>query len=289
MVIDFRVRPPYKSFLQLGIFPRWANPVTDPLKMSPFGMGRDPVPSCEQGSMELFLKEMDEAGVNKCVVMGRRTRNSSTGAGNVEAEELRELALAYPDRFLPFAGIDPTDDDAPALVEQAGNMGFKGISMDPGWCVPALYADDNRVLRVCEACERLGLIAVITHSAVVGPDLGYCDPGAIQHVAQAFPHLNIVVAHASWPNIEKALGMAMLCPNVYLCPDVYFYTDNMPMSEHLVTAANGYLKYRMLFASTYPVGGLKQSVEKWSRKGLTQEALRLTLHDNAARLLQLAD
>ncbi len=289
MVIDFRVRPPYKSFLQLGIFPRWANPVTDPLKMSPFGMGRDPVPSCEQGSMELFLKEMDEAGVNKCVVMGRRTRNSSTGAGNVEAEELRELALAYPDRFLPFAGIDPTDDDAPAQVEQAGNMGFKGISMDPGWCVPALYADDNRVLRVCEACERLGLIAVITHSAVVGPDLGYCDPCAIQHVAQAFPHLNIVVAHASWPNIEKALGMAMLCPNVYLCPDVYFYTDNMPMSEHLVTAANGYLKYRMLFASTYPVGGLKQSVEKWSRKGLTQEALRLTLHDNAARLLQLAD
>ena len=289
MVIDFRVRPPYKSFLQLGIFPRWANPVTDPLKMSPFGMGRDPVPSCEQGSMELFLKEMDEAGVNKCVVMGRRTRNSSTGAGNVEAEELRELALAYPDRFLPFAGIDPTDDDAPAQVEQAGNMGFKGISMDPGWCVPALYADDNRVLRVCEACERLGLIAVITHSAVVGPDLGYCDPCAIQHVAQAFPHLNIVVAHASWPNIEKALGMAMLCPNVYLCPDVYFYTDNMPMSEHLVTAANGYLEYRMLFASTYPVGGLKQSVEKWSRKGLTQEALRLTLHDNAARLLQLAD
>ena len=289
MVIDFRVRPPYKSFLQLGIFPRWANPVTDPLKMSPFGMGRDPVPSCEQGSMELFLKEMDEAGVNKCVVMGRRTRNSSTGAGNVEAEELRELALAYPDRFLPFAGIDPTDDDAPAQVEQAGNMGFKGISMDPGWCVPALYADDNRVLRVCEACERLGLIAVITHSAVVGPDLGYCDPCAIQHVAQAFPHLNIVVAHASWPNIEKALGMAMLCPNVYLCPDGYFYTDNMPMSEHLVTAANGYLKYRMLFASTYPVGGLKQSVEKWSRKGLTQEALRLTLHDNAARLLQLAD
>ena len=86
MVIDFRVRPPYKSFLQLGIFPRWANPVTDPLKMSPFGMGRDPVPSCEQGSMELFLKEMDEAGVNKCVVMGRRTRNSSAGAGNVEAE-----------------------------------------------------------------------------------------------------------------------------------------------------------------------------------------------------------
>lgn len=289
MIIDFRVRPPYKSFLKLGIFPRWANPVTDPLKMSAFGMGRDPVPSCEQGSMELFLKEMDEAGINKCVVMGRRTRNSSTGAGNVEAEELRELAQAYPDRFLPFAGIDPTDDDAQAQVEQAGNMGFKGISMDPGWCVPALYADDYRVLRVCETCERLGLIAVITHSAVVGPDLGYCDPCAIQHVAQTFPHLNIVVAHASWPNIEKALGMAMLCPNVYLCPDVYFYTDNMPMSEHLVTAANGYLKYRMLFASTYPVGGLKQSVEKWSRKGLTQEALRLTLHDNAARLLQLAD
>ena len=54
-----------------------------------------------------------------------------------------------------------------------------------------------------------------------------------------------------------------------------------------VTAANGYLKYRTLFASTYPVGGLKQSIEKWSAKGFTQESLQLTLHDNAAELLGL--
>ena len=61
----------------------------------------------------------------------------------------------------------------------------------------------------------------------------------------------------------------------------------MPMSDMYVTAANGYLKYRTLFASTYPVGGLKQSIEKWSAKGFTQESLQLTLHDNAAELLGL--
>lgn len=288
MVIDFRVRPPYRGFLDMGIFTRWASPERDPKKMSAFGLGREDVPSVEQRSLDLFFQEMDEAGVETCVVMGRRTKNSTTGSGNVEADDIHELALKHPGRIIPFAGIDPTDEGALREVERvARGLGFKGISLDPGWCVPALHADDDRIMPIYEACERLGLIVSITHSGVVGPDLSYCDPTAIQHVAQLFPRLNIVVAHASWPQVEKALGMAMLCPNVYLCPDVYFYTDNIPMSEHYVTAANGYLKYRMLFASTYPVGGMKQSIAKWSARGLTEDALRRTLRDNAAELLGL--
>ncbi len=106
-------------------------------------------------------------------------------------------------------------------------------------------------------------------------------------MAKKFPNLKIVVAHACWPFVPQILGVAMTCPNIYLVPDVYLYTDNMPMSDLYVTAANGYLKYRTLFASTYPVGGLRQSIEKWSAKGFTEESLKLTLHDNAAELLGL--
>ncbi len=288
MVIDFRVRPPYRGFRELGIFTKWAKPETDPKKMGAFGTGRGPVPSCEQGSMELFMQEMDEAEVDACVVMGRRTKGEAINAGNVSADDIYELANAYPGRFIPFAGIDPTDDDAAKQVERVvKELGFKGISIDPGWCVPCMYADDERIAPVYETCAQLGTIVTVTCSAVVGPDMTYSDPVAIQHVASRWPNLKIVVAHACWPHIEEMIGVSLACPNVYLCPDVYFYTDNMPMHEHLVTAANGFMMYRTLFASTYPVGGLKESILKWSSKGLTPKALQCTLHDNAAELLGL--
>lgn len=152
---------------------------------------------------------------------------------------------------------------------------------------PAWYADDERILAICETAEQHGLVVALTASGVAGPDLTYADPLTIQRVARKFPKLKIVVAHACWPFVPQMLGVAMTCPNIYLVPDVYLYTDNMPMSDLYVTAANGYLKYRTLFASTYPVGGLKQSIEKWSAKGFTRESLQLTLHDNAAELLGL--
>lgn len=288
MVIDFRVRPPYRGFMEMGIFTKYVVPQKDPRKLSAFEMGRASVPSCEQRSMELFMQEMDEAGVQACVVMGRKNKGHAINAGNIPPEDLYELANKYPGRFLPFAGIDPNDPGACKEVEYvAKEFGFKGISMDPGWCEPCMYPDDGRILSVCEVANSLGLIVTLTASGVAGPDLSYADPLAIQRVAKKFPTLKFVIAHACWPFVPQILGVAMTCPNLYLVPDVYLYTDNMPMSDLYVTAANGYLKYRMLFASTYPVGGLKQSIEKWSARGFTEESLKLTLHDNAAELLGL--
>ena len=288
MVIDFRVRPPYRGFLEMGIFTKYVVPQKDPRKLSAFEMGRAGVPSCEQRSMELFMQEMDEAGVEACVVMGRKNKGHAINAGNILPEDLYELADSHPGRFLPFAGIDPNDAGACQEVEYvAKELGFKGISMDPGWCEPCMHADDERILAVCETASQLGIIVTLTASGVAGPDLSYADPLTIQRVAKKFPNLKIVVAHACWPFVPQILGVAMTCPNIYLVPDVYLYTDNMPMSDLYVTAANGYLKYRTLFASTYPVGGLRQSIEKWSAKGFTEESLKLTLHDNAAELLGL--
>ena len=55
MVIDFRVRPPYRGFLEMGIFTKYVVPQKDPRKLSAFEMGRAGVPSCEQRSMDLFM------------------------------------------------------------------------------------------------------------------------------------------------------------------------------------------------------------------------------------------
>ena len=51
-IIDFRVRPPYKSFLGSGIFRCWD--FQSPETMTAIQMGRNPIPSVREGSMDMF-------------------------------------------------------------------------------------------------------------------------------------------------------------------------------------------------------------------------------------------
>ena len=73
MVIDFRVRPPYKSFLNLSMY-RGTMP----------GMtvrGKSPLPrGATERSMTVFLEEMKVAEVTHAVVWGRAVFNP-VGAG----------------------------------------------------------------------------------------------------------------------------------------------------------------------------------------------------------------
>ena len=156
---------------------------------------------------------------------------------------------------------------------------------DAGWLRKPLLYDDPIFAPIFEKCQQLGLIASLTSSFMLGPDLTYSDPDAIQHVALKYPSLKIVVPHGCWPHVHKALALAIRCPNVYLMPDCYLYIPNFPLSEEYVIAANTYLKYRILYASSYPVRSLEQALEGWKARAFTDEALKNTLHDNAARLL----
>ena len=93
-----------------------------------------------------------------------------------------------------------------------------------------------------------------------------------------YPSLKIVVPHGCWPHVHKALALAIRCPNVYLMPDCYLYIHNFPLSEEYVIAANTYLKYRILYASSYPVRSLEQALEFIDTDELlevTPESLRI--------------
>ena len=99
-----------------------------------------------------------------------------------------------------------------------------------------------------------GLILALTSSIYyVGPDMSYCMPVHIQRVAMQFPQVPIVVPHAFWPWVTEGCGVAFQNSNVYLVPDFYGYIPNSPGAEEYVKAANYYLGYRLLFASSYPI------------------------------------
>ena len=282
MLIDFRARPPDKSFLKLSLYKPWRPLPEDPAEWGAFELGREPNITADAHDMDAFVKEMDDNGIVKAVLMGRHADNF----GIVDNDELYELTQKYPGRFFPFAGINPREEGAVEEVERCiSKMGFKGISVDPGWLNPPLKGDDPIFTPVYDKCAELGGILVMSVSAALGPDLTYSDPIIVQHVATRYPGMKIVVAHGCWPHVERMLAVAMRCPNVYLVPDCYVYIDCMPFADTYIEAANSFLKYRTIFGSTYPERSLKQTIEGWKKRPWDPEALELSLYGNAARLL----
>ena len=280
MLIDFRVRPPYKTNLTTSLYNKPA-PSPDPTKQSIFLIGKERVPSAEARSIELFMQEMDETETERAVIMGRK----ADSYGMVDNNEILELSRTYPGRFIPFAGANPNLPGMVEEIEHFAGQGFRGVGLDAGWLGRPLYYDDPLFDPIYAKCQELGLIASLTSSFMLGPDLSYSDPDPIQRVAQKYPDLKIIVPHGCWPHVHKALALAIRCPNVWLVPDCYLYIHNFPLSEEYVIAANTYLKYRILYASSYPVRSLSQCLRGWKSRGFTDEALQNTLYDNAARLL----
>jgi predicted TIM-barrel fold metal-dependent hydrolase len=284
MIIDFRVQPPFKSFLGTHWFrPR---PVTeDPIGGNPFGKGRWPIPSFDQQSVELFIAEMDEVGIQVAVVMGQRT---GSRGGNAENDDVAELVRRYPDRFVGFGGVDPLDPTAlDELKRSIDDLGCRGITLTPGWSDPPLYDDDPRVYPIYRACADRKVPVMITSSHYIGADMTYSMPTHIQKVALDLPELTIIVGHGCWPWTMQACAMAMRCHNVYLMPEIYMHPANMPGADDYVCAANGYLAHRVLYSSCYPTLTLWQAMEEFQRLPLSPESRENMLWHNGARILGL--
>jgi hypothetical protein len=76
------------------------------------------------------------------------------------------------------------------------------------------------------------------------------NPMLLEDVAIAFPDMQIVVAHPSWPWQDEALSLALHKPNVWI--DLSGWSPKY-FPPQLVQYANTLLKERMLFGSDYPL------------------------------------
>lgn len=282
MVIDLRVQPPFRSFLDLHFFRE--RPVDeDPVSGNPFAIGRGPNPSFEARSMELFLDELRASGVTRAGIVGQR---AAARFGSADNADLQELLDAHPDLFVGFAGIDPRDEDAlEQLTTAVAGPGCLGIALVTGWSDPPCRDDDEVLWPLYGACQDLGAAVVATSSHFIGPDMSYAMPVHLARVAAAFPRLKLIVGHASWPWTTQAVALAMRHTNVYLMPEFYLYLPHMPGARDYVDAVNGFLRHRVLFSSCYPSRTVAEALDGIEQLPLLPEARQALLHDNAARLL----
>ena len=132
-VIDFRVRPPFMGFLNTLMY-------SQPDRRDRFTrqLGFEPSPAAIAKSCDLLINEMDDAGIDIGVVVGR----NSGLLGSVENSDVAQCVAAYPGRFIGVASITLTDRKAAiAEIDATMSSGFKAINIEPG---AQIRADGHR-------------------------------------------------------------------------------------------------------------------------------------------------
>ncbi|MGH8665610.1 MAG: amidohydrolase family protein [Burkholderiales bacterium] len=277
-VIDFRLRPPVKGFLDMVMYAKAQR--RDGITRQ---HGMEPAASAQAKSMEMLLAEMEQAGVTCGVVMGRY----SGLYGSVSNSDVADIVRAWPGRFVGVGSIDPSERKrAIAQIDEAMALGLKGINLEPGAYLQPLYSDDRRLYPIYAYCEDRDIPVTIMAGGSAGPDLSYTNPVHVDRVAADFPQLRIALTHGAWPWVSEILHVAFRRPNVYLSPDQYLC--NMPGIDDYIRAANGFLADRFLYASSYPFIGVQRYAEWFRALPIRPELLPQLMYSNAARFLGLA-
>ncbi len=288
MIVDMRLRPPLPSFVSSTIFEKAAVGSYRPTRQ---WFSRPP--SAEARSMPMLISEMDGAGIQWGVIMGRY---SAEPLGCIPNDELAACVAEHPDRFVAWAGVDlawPMDRCLAEIRRCLALPGFKGVSIEPTVSRdPSLAgADDARLFPIYEECQRLrvpvsiSLSAILQVSAHAPYEAG--APSQVYRVALEFPHLDIHVAHAAWPWVMEMIGVAFTCPRVWVSPDQYLI-EQIPGADEYVKAANNYFADRTLFGSAYPAKPLPEMVAAYRRWPWAPGVQNKVLGENALRLMRMA-
>ena len=239
-----------------------------------------------QVSIGDILHDMNEAGIDKaCIVAMDLTTHY--GVKLVTNEDVAHMALAHPDRFIPFASVDPSMGRVAVdmLSEAVTNLGCRGLKLVP----PVQHFDfsDPKHYPLWEKALELN-IPVWTHTAhqLSHPDsdarLGH--PMLVEPVALKYPDLKIVLGHWGVPWFWDAWSLVVRHTNVYV--DI---SANIKLYRHFPWEA--YASYgaehKVLFASDYPLNSFKDTLSALKAIDLPADFERKILGENSARLLGL--
>ena len=276
MIIDFRLRPPFGDYVNLGMYKNKAR-----CESYAANIGCPLAPSIAEESMELMFEDMDRNGIDMGVATGRVEHF----AGGMSNDTVIRLVESYPSRFVGFAGLNPLDWrwSIREMHRTVMDGPLKGVVLEPGAVRPAMYGNDARLYPLYAECEKYDIPVMVMLGGNAGPNVNYSFPEIIHQIAADFPTVKFIVSHGGWPWVQAVLGVCFVQPNIYLSPDLYIF--NQPGWQDYVTAAHTYMQDRLLYASAYPFLPL-DCVQQFKRM-FQPEILPKLLYKNAATLLKL--
>ena len=283
-IIDARLRPATEPFLNscLGL----DSSVNPGLNAYCKRFGFDSYgESVARRSMEICLKEMDEAGISKAVAPSRWGWDAPEPM--VPPEETVRVVNAYPDRFMGvIAASCYQPERALADAEKyCVNGPCLGVNLEPTpGDEPDIPICDKSLYPLYEYMQENNLVLYVTGGGLIG-----CQPVKyIDKVLRDFPRMNIVDAHAHIPLDTEICLIAMRHPNLFLCPDLYGV--NTFFEHTFVEAAKWNLQDQIVFGTAYPfmpiVPTTRYYLEKWD---LSDAVMEKVMGKNILRALKLEE
>ncbi len=260
------------------------------------------------GKPERLVEEMDEAGIDKAVILP--LDYGLKFEGKVDFRYYNDYAARvvkeYPDKIIGFAGIDPRrGKEAISELERCvSKLELNGVKI---WQLVGFYVDDPGLYDFYEKVADLD-VAVLFHTGGGPPGtyMKYNNPVHVDKVAVDFPEMRIVMAHVGNPWINEALVVAAKNPNVYVDISAWeLAAKKAPFAlvQMLVTAKLICGMEKVLFGSDWPLFTPLMSLRDWVEfvKGIqlppslqllnmpeiSEDEKRLLLGENAKRFLKL--
>lgn len=269
-VIDFRIRPLYKHYLSFK---------KEAIKKTLKSFGYDESESITKRSLESLVKELDEASIIKGVIPGR-IRFGTTN------EELFEMADLYPDKFIiyPFLDITNPEQALRDIDKYIINGKGKGASIEPYVDGNSCYIDES-FFPVYEKLEKNNIPLMSTVSGWVGSYINNTIPAQIDTILTEFPKLKFIAGHSGWPWFGEMVALTFKHPNLYLTAD--FEGTRGAGADILRQGALYMASEQIVFASSYPLGPVKQGIQSVKDWKLPKEVEEKIFYKNAAKLLNL--
>ena len=239
-----------------------------------------------QRSVQDMIRDMDEAGVQKACIVSMDL-STHYGVELVTNDDIARFALAYPDRLVPFASVDPNMGRLAIdkLVHAVKDLGCRGLKLVP----PVQHVDlsDPRHFPLWETALELN-IPVWTHAAhqTSHPDsdarLG--NPMLLEPVAHRYPDLKIILGHCGFPWPWEAWSMVARHRYVYVDISAYSMLYNhFPWDAYIKQG----LADKILFATDYHLVSFKDGLSALRALKLPDDLEKKILGENAVKLLGL--
>jgi predicted TIM-barrel fold metal-dependent hydrolase len=203
-----------------------------------------------------------------------------------------EMAQAYPERLIPFGGIDPriVRDVDVEMDRILGDLGIRGIKIHPPHQL--LHVNDylrDKELRglatVYEKCIEYDVLLMVHTGTSIFPRARnrYGNPLDIDDLLVDFPDLKVIIAHGGRPLwMDEAYFVLRHSPNVYL--DISSVPpkrllEYFPWIERVAA--------RSMFGSDWPGPGVKdpgENVVDFYSLPISEESKRQILRGTAEKL-----
>lgn len=268
MIIDAWIQHPSPEFLRAPMFAslrRWTGGEVPTEIPSAFSIGA-----------------IESAGVSRALVSAWHGPEGAL----IPNDAVATLVAERPDLFVGVASVDLLRpmDAVRELRRAVRTLGFRGLRMLPWlWRLPP---DDRRYYPLYAECIELG-VPFCTQVGHAGPLLP-SEPGRpipyLDQVAADFPELVIVGGHIGYPWTDEMIAMATKYPNVHIDTSAYKPSRYPPA---LVEYLKRHGRKKVLFGSNFPMIFPGEALAQVDALGLDDEAKRMFLGENAARVFGL--